>query len=370
MTTDEGPLRAAIARAVGRGPLDEQAMADAGTILDGLTKPPGSLGRLEWVARWLAGVTGDPRATVEGRAIVVAAADHGVTRQGVSAYPSDVTAQMVANFVAGGAAINVLASRVGATVTVIDVGVAGPIPGGDMTGEQGALGGRLVDRRVRAGTADMTVEPAMTPEQAATAIGVGSATVEALQRDGVALIGIGEMGIGNTTAASAVTAALTGVPVATVTGRGTGIDDAALGHKVRVIEAALALHRPDAADPLGVVAAVGGLEIAALAGVLLGAVGAGIPVVLDGFITGAAALVAVGLAPGIESRMLASHRSVEPGHAVVLRRLGLDPLLDLDLRLGEGTGAALAFGLIDSAIAIRDGMATFASAGVAGPTGG
>jgi nicotinate-nucleotide--dimethylbenzimidazole phosphoribosyltransferase len=176
------------------------------------------------------------------------------------------------------------------------------------------------------------------------------------------------MGIGNTTAASAVTAALTGAPVATVTGRGTGIDDAAVEHKVGVIETALALHRPDPGDPVGVVAAVGGLEIAALTGVLLGAVGAGIPVVLDGFITGSAALVAMALAEGIAPRMLASHRSVEPGHAVVLERLRLEPLLDLDLRLGEGTGAALAFGLIDAAIAIRDGMATFASTGITGPT--
>jgi len=357
-------MQTAIEAVRARGPLDVDAMREASGILDGLTKPPGSLGRLEWLATWLAGVTGDPRAITVERTIVVAAADHGVARQGVSAYPSDVTAQMVANFVAGGAAINVLASRVGAAVTVIDVGVAGPIPGGSA----GGSGGRLIERRVRDGTADMTLEPAMAREEAIAAIGVGLEAVEALVRDGVRLIGVGEMGIGNTTAASALTAALTGVPVAAVTGRGTGIDDAAVQHKVRVIEQALALHRPDPADPVGVLAAVGGLEIAALTGVLLGAVGAGIPVVLDGFITGAAALVATGLVPAAAPRMLASHRSVEPGHTVVLERLALDPMLELHLRLGEGTGAALAMGLIDAAVAIRDGMATFASAGVAGPT--
>jgi nicotinate-nucleotide--dimethylbenzimidazole phosphoribosyltransferase len=366
MTSGETALHEAIDGVQARGPLDAHAMAEAGAILDGLTKPPGSLGRLEWLAAWLAGVTGVPRTLARDRAIVVAAADHGVTRQGVSAYPSDVTAQMVANFVVGGAAINVLAGRVGASVTVIDVGVASRTPA---RGGSGEAGGHLVERRVRDGTADMSVEPAMSRDEAIAAIEVGLQVVDELRHAGVGLIGVGEMGIGNTTAASAVTAALTGAPIARVTGRGTGLDEAAVEHKVRVIEAALALHRPDPADPVGVLAAVGGLDIAALTGVLLGAVGGGIPVVLDGFITGAAALLAVGLAPEAAPRMLASHRSVEPGHTVILERLGLAPLLDLELRLGEGTGAALAIGLIDAAIAIRDGMATFASAGIAGPTG-
>ena len=365
--TPRETVRAAIDAVEARGPLDAAAMAEARAILDGLTKPPGSLGRLEELATWLAGVTSQARPVSERRSIVVAAADHGVTRQGVSAYPSDVTAQMVANFIAGGAAINVLAERVRATVTVVDVGVAGPIPGGAATGDRG---GRLLERRVRNGTADMTIESAMTPEEAVAAIAVGIDVVRELASDGVDLIGIGEMGIGNTTAASALTAALTGQPAASVTGPGTGLGADGRAAKVRVIETALERHHPGSRDALGALAAVGGLEIAALVGVILGAVGAGIPVVLDGFITGAAALVATAIAPGVPARVVAAHRSVEPGHAVILECLGLEPLLELDLRLGEGTGAALAFALIDAAIAIRDSMATFASAGVAGRTDG
>ena len=364
MSGDDETVRRAVDAIRVLGPLDAGAMAAAGAILDGLTKPPGSLGRLEAIAIWLAGVTGTPRPTVGRKAIVVAAADHGVTRQGVSAYPPDVTAQMVANFVAGGAAINVLAARVGAEVTVVDVGVAGTIPSGPAA--PGARGGRLVDRRLRPGTNDLSLGTAMSREEALAAVAVGLEVVGALRRDGVDLVGIGEMGIGNTTAASAVTAALTGASPSDVTGRGTGIDDATHLRKIALVEAALELHRPDPDDPIAVLAAVGGLEIGALVGVILGAVGARIPVVLDGFITASAALLAAALASAAPPRMLAAHRSVEPGHVVALRHLGLDPLLDLELRLGEGTGAALAFGLIDASIAIRDEMATFASAGVSG----
>jgi nicotinate-nucleotide--dimethylbenzimidazole phosphoribosyltransferase len=346
------------------GPLDATAMRETRQILDSLTKPPGSLGRLEGLATWLAGVTGDPRATVQRREIVVAAADHGVTVQGVSAYPSEVTAQMVANFLDGGAAINVLAAGVGAEVTVVDVGVAGEIPV-----RSGGRGGRLIARRIRPGTADFSEGPAMSRAEAAYAVAVGLDVVRDLRRDGVELICVGEMGIGNTTAASAVTAVMTSTAVASVTGIGTGVDEGTRARKVAVIERALELHRPDPADPLGVLGAVGGLEIAALAGVILGAVVARVPVVLDGFITGAAALLAAGLAPGVAPRLLAAHRSLEPGHAIILQRLGLEPLLDLQLRLGEGTGAALAIGLLDAAVAIRDGMATFESASVSGPAG-
>jgi nicotinate-nucleotide--dimethylbenzimidazole phosphoribosyltransferase len=367
VTAPDAALDRAIASIAALGPLDAPAMVAAREIVDGLTKPPGSLGRLEWLAIWLAGVTGQPRPTIRHRAIVVAAADHGVTRRGVSAYPSEVTAQMVRNFLDGGAAINVLASRVGASVTVLDVGVAGDIPG-PMTGD-GSRGGRLVERRVRAGTDDFTVGPAMRRSEAVAAVAAGLAVVNELIDDGTELIGIGEMGIGNTTAASAVTAAMTGADAASVTGFGTGIDDEARARKIGVVERALELHRPDPTDPIAVLAAVGGLEIGALVGIILGAVGARIPVVLDGFITGSAALLAEGLAPAVAPRMLAAHRSQEPGHRVVLDRLGLEPLLALDLRLGEGTGAALAIGLIDAAVAIRDGMATFASASVSGPTG-
>lgn len=349
------------------GPLDAEAMAGARTHLDGLTKPPGSLGRLEELAIKVAGITGQPRPSMARRAIVVAAGDHGVARRGVSAYPSEVTAQMVANFVGGGAAINVLAAIAGASVTVVDVGVAGVIPDVQVDGPRG---GRLVRARIRPGTADMTEGPAMTRAEAVAAVGVGLAVVHELRTSGLDVVGTGDMGIGNTTAASAIAAVMTGAAPAAVTGRGTGIDDEAHLRKVAAIEGALARNAPDPADPIGVLAAVGGLEIGALVGVILGAAAGRVPVVLDGFITGAAALLAAALAPRIAERLIAAHRSVEPGHAIVLERLGMRPLLDLDLRLGEGTGAALAIQLIDAAVRIRDEMATFASAAVSGPVDG
>jgi nicotinate-nucleotide--dimethylbenzimidazole phosphoribosyltransferase len=354
-------------------PLDEPAMAAARDRLDRLTKPPGSLGRLEEIAVWLAGVTGTPAPSVERRRIVVAAADHGVAmRHPVSAWPSDVTAQMVATFLAGRAAISTIAAATGADVVVVDAGVASPIAavgGGieqDGTGAGGAAarGARLISRPIRAGTADMTVGPAMTRAEAEAAIAIGLDVVEDAVADGIGLLGVGEMGIGNTTAASALVAALTGSPPAEVTGRGTGVDDAGWARKVEAVERALAVNRPDRGDPLGVLAAVGGLEIAVLVGAILGAAARRLPVVLDGFITGAAALVACAMRPAVADRLLAGHRSVEPGHVIVLDRLGLRPLLQLDMRLGEGTGAALAMQLVVAAAAVRDGMATFEEAAV------
>ncbi len=347
-------------------PLDADAMAACAAHLDRLTKPPGSLGRLEMLAIQLAGISGRPDGTVAARAIVVAAADHGVARRGVSAYPAEVTAQMVANFVAGGAAINVLASAVDARVVVVDAGVAWPIP--DVEPDL-RRGGRLVGARVRPGTADMTEGPAMTRDEALTAIATGRTVVTELRADetGLDLLGIGEMGIGNTTAASALAAVFTGAPVEAVTGRGTGIDDAGRERKIAAIETALAVNGPDPDDPLGVLAAVGGLEIAVLVGVLVEAALAGIPVVLDGFISTSAALVAVALEPRLGPRLIAGHRSTEPGHRIVLDHLGLAPILELDLRLGEASGAALAMGIIVAAAAIRDEMATFDSAGIDGP---
>jgi len=344
--------------------LDEEAMAATTIRLDSLTKPPGSLGRLERLAIQLAGITGRADVRVDRRVIVVAAADHGVARQGVSAYPSEVTAQMVANFVAGGAAINVLARGVAAEVIVVDAGVAGPIPAVATP----ASGSRLVSARIRPGTADMTAGPAMTRDEAVRAIEVGLDLVDELVETGIDIIGIGEMGIGNTTAASAIAAVMTGGDVDLVTGRGTGIDDAGRTRKVAAIERAIALHRPDPTDPIGVLAAIGGLEIGVLVGTVIGAAAARIPVVLDGFITGAAALIAVALQQRIGARLIAAHRSVEQGHAVVLEHLGLEPILDLDLRLGEGSGAALAMYLIGAAVRVRDEMATFESASVAGPS--
>jgi len=344
------------------GPLDQGAMAAAAMHLERLTKPSGSLGRLEELAIQLSGITGEAAPIFHQRAIVVAAADHGVAAQGVSAYPTEVTAQMVANFVAGGAAINVLARMARADVLVIDVGVASPVSI-DRVPPRPA-GGRLLTRRVRPGTADLSFGPAMASEEALAAIDVGLDVALELAAEGVSLVGLGEMGIGNTTAASAIVAALTGRPPADVTGRGTGINEDTWRHKVNVVEQALDVNRPDPADPVGVLAAVGGLEIALLVGLALGAAAERIPVVVDGFITGAAALVAARLCPALPSRLVAAHRSAEPGHAIALDDLALRPLLDLGLRLGEGTGAALAMTLIDAAVRVRDEMASFESAGV------
>ena len=350
------------------GPLDATASAAAAARLDHLTKPPGSLGRLEALAIRLAGISGAEIPRFERPAIVVFAADHGVTAQGVSAYPSAVTAQMVANFVGGGATINVLARRAGARVVAVDVGVAGPIPGvGDGRDPGGAGGAQFIANRIADGTRDMTREAAMTPAETLAAIEAGRSTVAELIGGGCDLLGVGEMGIGNTTAASAIAAVLTGRPAAEVTGRGTGLDDPAVRHKVTVIEAAIDRHRPDPADPIGVLAAVGGFEIAALTGAILAAAEAHVPVVLDGFITGSAALVAAAIAPGLSPRLVASHTSAEPGHRIVLAHLGLRPLLDLELRLGEGSGAALALPLVAASTAILAEMATFDSAGVSGP---
>jgi len=345
-------------------PLDEAAMAAARAHLDRLTKPPGSLGRLERLVEQLAGISGSPAPRVDRPAVVVFAGDHGVTARGVSAYPSDVTAQMVANFVRGGAAINVLAAAAGAELVVVDVGVSGDGPPA-APAVPGAA--RLVRARIAGGTRDMTVEPAMRRDEAQAAIEVGRRIVDELIAGGIDTIAVGEMGIGNTTAASALVAALTDRPPVEVTGRGTGLDADAVRRKVSVIEAALDRHHPRRDDPIEALAAVGGFEIAALVGAILAGAEARTPVVLDGFITGAAALVASTIAPGLGPRLMASHRSPEPGHAAVLEELGLDPLLDLDLRLGEGTGAALALPAIRSATLLLAGMATFDSAGVSAP---
>ena len=343
------------------GPLDEAAIAETARRLDRLTKPPGSLGRLESIAMTLAGITGGPVTTIARPAIAVFAADHGVTARGISPYPAEVTRQMVANFVAGGGAVNVLSRAAGIELVVVDVGVTGPEPTVPGAPEAGVA---LIVDRVAAGTRDLSVEPAMTRADALAAIEVGRRVVDRIVAGGCDLLGVGEMGIGNTTASSAIVAALTGRPALAVTGRGTGLDAAGVARKAAVIEEALARHRPDPADPIAVLAAVGGLEIAALVGAILEAAARGVPVVLDGFITGAAALVATGLAPRLPSRLIAAHRSAEPGHRIVLDTLGLEPVLDLDLRLGEGSGAALAIPIVAAAARILGEMATFDGAGV------
>jgi nicotinate-nucleotide--dimethylbenzimidazole phosphoribosyltransferase len=342
------------------GPLDAAAMTAASAHLDALTKPPGSLGRLEELVVWLAGVTGRVDARVDHPVIIVAAADHGVARtHGVSAYPSDVTAQMVSNFLAGGAAISALARVANADLVVLDVGVATPIratPPGSRT--------RLVAASVANGTRDMTLGPAMTPDETRRAIDAGFQAAQEEIGRGANLVAVGEMGIGNTTAATAIVAAFTGSPARDVTGRGTGVDDVGWQRKAAAIERALEVNRPVPSKPLGVLAAVGGLEVAALVGMIAAAAVNRVPVILDGFITSAAALIACELNPALAPRLLAAHRSVEPGHIVVLDRLGLRPLLDLEMRLGEGTGAALAVTLLAAAARVRDDMATFDSAGV------
>jgi nicotinate-nucleotide--dimethylbenzimidazole phosphoribosyltransferase len=335
-------------------PPDPALGARAQAHLDQLTKPLGSLGRLEELARRIVEITGQELPVLRRAVIFTLAADHGVVAEGVSAYPQVVTAQMVENFFRGGAAINVLARHAGADLVVADLGVAGPLPS-----KPG-----LVVRRIASGTKNMALEPAMTRDEALAAIEAGIQLVEAERCQGVDLIGTGEMGIGNTTAASAITAVLTGAPVEAVTGRGTGIDEAAWQRKVAVIQRALEVNRPDPRDGLDVLAKVGGFEIGGLAGVILAGAAHRIPVVLDGFITGAAALIAHALKPEVSHYLLASHCSAEPGHRAILDRLGLDPYLNLGLRLGEGTGAALAFSLIRAAVAIYSEMATFKSAGV------
>jgi len=327
---------------------------EAQQALDRLTKPPGSLGRLEELARRLAEISGRFPPRAEQAVIFTLAADHGVFAEGVSAYPQIVTAQMVENLVRGGAAVNILARHSGARVVIVDMGVAAPLPAHP----------RLVDRRIAAGTRNMVNGPAMSRDEATAAIEVGAALVEAERAEGLDLIGTGEMGIANSTAASAVVAALTGAPAAAVTGVGTGVDEEGRGRKIAAIERALAVNRPDASDGIDVLAKVGGLEIAGLCGVILAGAAARIPVVLDGFIAGAAALAAVRIRPQARHYLLASHRSTEPGAGPVLDALGLEPYLDLGMRLGEGTGAALCIGLAKAAVKILAEMATFKSAGV------
>jgi nicotinate-nucleotide--dimethylbenzimidazole phosphoribosyltransferase len=320
-----------------------------------LTKPPGSLGRLEELGVRLAAMAGiSPPPVPERPAVVVAAGDHGVLERGVSPWPREVTAAMVRNFCEGGAAVNALARAAGAQVSVLDVGVATGI-------ERHPL---LRSARVRPGTDDLSRGPAMSREEAARAVLAGAGIAEELVESGVDLLVPGDMGIGNTTPASALISTFTGCPPEEVTGRGTGIDDDTLKLKVRVIEEARILHKPDPGDPIGVLAAIGGLEHAALAGLILMCAACGVPVVLDGVVSGSAALLAAALAPDSTGYMVAGHLSVEPGARVALDHLGLEPLLDLGMRLGEGTGGLLAVPLVQAAARALREMATFEEAGI------
>ncbi|RSN60181.1 5,6-dimethylbenzimidazole synthase, partial [Streptomyces sp. WAC 04229] len=336
-------------------PLDAKALGEAWERQKRMTKPAGALGMLEIISAQLSGLSRQcPPPIPEPAAVAVFAGDHGVHAQGVTPWPQEVTAQMVANFLGGGAVCNAFATQVGAEVCVVDVGVATDLP---------ATPG-LLPRKVRAGTSDMTTGPAMTREEAKQAVEVGIETARDLVAAGNKALLTGEMGIANTTASAALISVFTGADPAEVTGRGTGINDETLARKTEVVRRALELHQPDPADPLGVLAAVGGFEHAAIVGLLLGGASLRTPVILDGVSAGAAALVARAIAPEVLAACIAGHRSAEPGHVAALNKLGLRPLVDLDLRLGEGTGALLALPMVQSTARAMHEVATFDSAGV------
>ncbi len=338
-------------------PIDTLSAQQAEARQNNLTKPAGSLGRLEDISIQLAGMMSTPLPVVNRKAVIVMAADHGVAMEGVSAYPSEVTLQMVLNFLHGGAAINVLARQAGASVTIVDIGVASDF--------EPSLPG-LLYRKVAKGTRNMAQGPAMTCVEAEKALSVGMDVLAQVAEQGLDLLATGDMGIGNTTPSTAIVAVLTGLPVRQVAGRGTGVDDAGLERKIKIIEQAITLNQPDPNDTLDVLSKVGGLEIAGLAGVMIAAASRRIPVVVDGFISTAAAMIAVGLVPDVRNYLFSAHQSVEIGHQAMLKHLGLLPLLDLNLRLGEGTGSALAFHLIEASTRILREMATFDEAGVSG----
>ena len=338
------------------------AAAEAAALahLDQLTKPPGSLGRIERLASWWCGATDTfPAHPVERPRLYTFAGDHGVTAEGVSPYPSAVTVQMVRNFLAGGAAVNVFARQYGVELAVVDVGVAG-----SLDGAADSAHASFHDRRVRSGTGNMARELAMSREEAEAAVMVGITCARQAVADGVTVLGAGEMGIGNTTAAAACLAATAGMPGKLVAGRGTGVDDAGLARKVATIDRAVALHRPDRFDGIGILSAVGGLEIAAIAGLCIGGAEARVPVILDGFISTAGGMVANLLVPGVGAWFQVSHKSAENAHWAMSRMLGKDPVHDLELRLGEGTGAILGIDTVRLGIRVMAEMATFASAGV------
>lgn len=337
-------------------PLDEEAMKLARERQDTLTKPQGSLGVLEEMSTRVAGIQAKALPEIRYKTVITMAGDHGVVAEGVSAYPQEVTPQMVYNFIRGGAGINVLAKHVGARVVVVDMGVAA-----DLELEEGET---FRNKKIAYGTKNFTKGPAMTREEAERSIEAGIEVVMEEIDNGLDILATGDMGIGNTTPSSAIAAAVTGMDAGKVTGRGTGISDAALENKVRVIEKGLKVNKTNPKDALDVLSKVGGFEIGGLAGVILCGAANRIPIVLDGFISGAAALIAYTMAPGVKEYMVAAHKSVEAGHAAILKHMGLEPLLDLNLRLGEGTGAVLGISMIEAGVKILREMATFAEAGV------
>lgn len=341
------------------GEIDSELEHEAQEHLDKLTKPQGSLGKLEWLAKKIVGITGTMRPSLTRKVIFTMAADHGVVREGVSAYPQEVTIQMVRNFLAGGAAINVLAEQAGVRVEVADLGVKGEIS---------CSAANFHNYKVAAGTRNFVQGPAMTREEAVTSIERGIEMYRSNKQKGIDILGVGDMGIGNTTASSAIAAVILTVPVRTVVGRGTGISDEAYANKIKVIEQALKINQPDRTDALDILGKVGGFEIGGIAGAILAAAADRVPVVIDGFIATAGALLAGELAPAVKPYLIASHLSQEAGHQLVLDYLALEPILYMDLRLGEGTGAALAMNIIEASIRIFTKMATFTSAGVSEKT--
>ena len=335
-------------------PVDQGIRGQMRARVDQLTKPLGSLGRLEELAVDLAGMKAALQPSVARKTVITMAADHGVAEEGVSAYPQAVTAQMVLNFLRGGAAINVFARQMGAKVVVVDMGVVEELPDHP----------ELIKKRVAPGTRNFAREPAMSREEAERAVAAGIEVFEEVWKSGVDIVALGEMGIANTTSASAIVSVLSNTPAGEVVGRGTGISDEGMALKTRVIQGALARHKPDAQDGGDVLSKVGGFEIGGLAGVALAAASHRVPVMVDGFIATAAALLAVRLSPSVRSYLIAGHQSVERGHRIALGALGLHPLLDLSMRLGEGTGAVLAMSVVESALRMALEMATFGEAGV------
>ena len=323
--------------------------------LDSLTKPLGSLGMLEEEAKNVIAITENEKFQIKKKVIFVLAGDHGVVKESVTGYPQEVTAQMVYNFVRGGAAINVLARHVDAKVVVVDMGVAADLD---------EASDKIVNKKINYGTKNFAEGPAMSKDEAISTIEAGIEVFEQELKNGIDIVGCGDMGIGNTTTSSAIVSALTGAPVEQVTGRGTGIDDEMLAHKIEVIKKALAKHNPDSTDPIDVLSKVGGFEIGGIAGIVLAAAAHKIPILLDGFISSAGALIAYKLQPNVKDYFIASHLSVERGHQIILEVLDKRPLLNLDLRLGEGTGAALAMPLIEASLKILNEMASFTGAGV------
>jgi len=335
-------------------PLDQKSMAAARQRQDNLTKPRGSLGRLEELSIQIAGITGNTLPKLEHKAIITMAADHGVVDEGVTLYPQEVTRQMVYNFLSNGAAINVLARHIDARVIVVDMGVIGgfePLPG-------------LICKMIDFGTKNMAQGPAMTRQQAIDTIDAGIEIVLAEKKKGLDIIATGDMGLGNTTASSAILTTISGYSPDVTTGRGTGIDDEQMAHKIKIIEKSLATNNPNLKDPLDILAKVGGFEIGGLAGVILAGAAYKIPVVIDGFVSGAAALIATSLCPQVNDYLIASHVSAEAGHPLLLEFLNLKPLLNLNMRLGEGTGAALGISLAGASVKLLTEMATFGEAGV------